>query len=55
MYGSRASTTTTISAPSPVQATFRRDRVTRTPPAGRAGLCVATLMTATSGRSGPGV
>jgi hypothetical protein len=29
MYGNSASTTTTTSAPIPVQATFRRDRVTR--------------------------
>jgi len=49
MYGASPSTTTTISAPSPVQVTFRRDRVTRNVPAGRAVVSVARLTTALSG------
>ena len=50
MYGNMASTITTISAATPVQATFRCDRVTRNPAAGRAGVSVARLMSAPSGR-----
>ena len=48
-YGKNASTTTTTSAPAPVQATFRRDRVTRYCSAGRAAASVAMLMTPSSG------
>jgi hypothetical protein len=49
-YGNSASTTTTMSAPTPVQATFLRDRATRNASAGRALVSAARLTTASSGR-----
>ena len=48
-YGSIASTTTTISAPAAVQATFLRDRVTRNFSAERAVVSVTMLTTVPSG------
>src|SRR5262249_5742269 len=45
MYGNSASTTTTASAPTPVQATFRRDLVTRNFSSERVVVSVATVMT----------
>ena len=49
-YGNMASTTTTTSAAAPVQATFRWDRVTRNPAAGRADVSVVRLMSGPSGK-----
>src|SRR5580704_10938471 len=52
-YGNSASTTTTTRAPSPVQATFLRDRVTRYFSAERAVVSATAVTTPPSGLSGP--
>ena len=50
MYGNSASTTTTMRLPPPVQAMFRRDRVTRIFSAERAVVSVAAVMIEPSAR-----